>query len=70
MSLFKNNTIRKRVIAVIEDKINSAQKECDEEFRKIDENVVEKMKEITEKAISEREEVQERLINNILGKII
>ena len=62
-----NQTIKKRVLAVIEARIQSAQKEYDEEVDTIDEKLVRDLEALRMKRLSDVEEVATRLVDKVIG---
>ncbi len=63
----KNQTIKKRVLAVIEARIQSAQKEYDEEVDALDEKLVRDLEALRMKRLSDVEAVATRLVDRVIG---
>lgn len=63
----KNQTIKKRVLAVIEARIQSAQKEYDEEVDALDEKLLRDLEALRMKRLSDVEEVATRLVDKVIG---
>lgn len=62
-----NQTIKKRVLAVIEARIQSAQKEYDEEVDALDEKLVRDLEALRMKRLSDVEAVATRLVYSVIG---
>ena len=68
--MFKDKTIRDRVMKIVNDRIESAQKEFDA-FRKTSaEEVLAKIEEIHRDHENRKAEKAEELVRDILGKVI
>lgn len=63
----KNQTIKKRVLSVIEARIASAQKEYDEEVDALDEKLVRDLEALRMKRLSDVEAVATRLVDKVIG---
>jgi len=66
--MFKNRNIRKRVISIVEGKIENAQSSYDEQAKDIDETTAESIKVITEQAVIKKEKLEDELVESIIGK--
>lgn len=68
--MFKNNIIRKRVLAVVEAKINAAQEQHDSEIEKLEYELETELDRVHTNHQNAREEVVERLVSQIIGKLL
>ena len=68
--MFKNNTIKKRVMAVIETKIAEAQKRYDDEEVNLDREMEAEIKGVQIRVQAEKDAILEEAVNTILGKIL
>ena len=65
--MFSNQTIKKRVLAVIEARISAAQKEYDEEVDALDEMLVRDLVALIQTRLSDVEAVATRLVDKVIG---
>ena len=65
--MFSNQTIKKRVLAVIEARISAAQKEYDEEVDALDEKLVRDLEALRQTRLSDVEAVATRLVDKVIG---
>lgn len=69
MSLFTGNVIRKRVMEVVEQKIQDAQTQHDAEVDKLEAQLEDELDRLHEDHQARRSAVVDRLVGEILGKI-
>lgn len=59
--------IRRRVLASVEERIASGQKEYDDKSKSIDETTAEAIRAVTASATTEKEQLENAIINRILA---
>ena len=70
LNIFKDNTIRKRVMDVIDARIKTSQDSYEVICKAIDEDEEKSHKQIERDAKDHKEKVSEKLVNEILGKVL
>lgn len=70
MKILGDNTIEKKVMAVVKSKITSAQKEYEDQCTRMEEQTQEAHKKLDEKLESDKEQVAKKLVDQICGKFI
>lgn len=70
MSLLGNNTIEKRVMAVVRSKITAAQESYNRQCLELEEQTREQHRQLDDKLESNKEAAAQELVNQIVGKFI
>ena len=68
--MFKNNSIRKRVMAVIQERINEAQVKADNEIKGLKDKHSEDQRMLDHNLEVDKADVIERSVQEILGKVL
>jgi hypothetical protein len=68
--MFTKNTIRKRVMSVINNRIQSAEKQLENGCKEIDENHIKAVAELEAKREQKKENLANGLVQDILGKVL
>lgn len=68
--MFSQNTIRKEVLAVINSKIDAAEKEYSETISELDSKLQNEIEHLQRVNFQEKADAKDRIVNSILSKII
>ena len=68
--MFSQNTIRKEVLAVVNSKIDAAEKEYNQTMSELDAKLQKEIDHLQRQNFQEKSDAKDRIVNSILNKII
>lgn len=68
--MFESNNIRKRVLKVINERINAVQKKYDEDSKELSEEMFRKLEALHQEHDAQVLKLEEEAVNSIVGKLL